>query len=93
MIVILVIGFACIIALFSLIFFQRDTTIIDLGYRHFASIFGLPAAAAAALAIVLLTRVISGPMSVEVLGLKFQGAASETICGLLVFLLLPMLLV
>ena len=53
--------------------------IVDPGYRHFASVFELPAGAAASLLVVLVTRAVSGPMSVVFFGLKFQGAASETI--------------
>lgn len=76
-------GFAAVI---SLQFFMHDTVIVDLGYRHFASIFGLPAAAAASILIVLVTRAVSGPMSVEFFGIKFRGAASETIMWVVCFL-------
>jgi hypothetical protein len=85
-IVLLVLGAGAFIALLSLLFFMQDTVIVDLGYRHFASIFGLPAAAAASLLIVLVTRAVSGPMSVEFFGLKFQGAASETVMWVICFL-------
>jgi hypothetical protein len=81
-----VIGGAGFIALISTLYFMHDTVIVDLGYRHFATIFGLPAAAAAALLVVLVTRAVSGPMSVEFLGLKFHGAASEAIMWVLCFL-------
>jgi hypothetical protein len=43
-------------------------------------------AAAASLLIVLVTRSVSGPMSVEFFGLKFHGAASETIMWIACFL-------
>jgi hypothetical protein len=75
-----------LMALISIFYFMHDTIIIDLGYRHFASIFGLPAAAAASLVVVLVTRAVSGAMSVEFFGLKFQGAASETLMWILCFL-------
>jgi hypothetical protein len=85
-IVLLVLGGGALVAALSLLFFMHDTVIVDLGYKHFASIFGLPAAAAASLLIVLVTRAVSGPMSVEFFGLKFHGAASETIMWILCFL-------
>jgi hypothetical protein len=74
------------IAVISIVYFMHDTEIVRLGYQHFASIFGLPAAAAAALAIVLVTRSISGPMSAKFLGFEFQGAASEALMWILCFL-------
>ena len=86
LIIIIVIGGFGFAGFISLLFFMHDYTIVDLGYKHFASVFGLPAAAAAALLVVLLTRAVSGAMSVEFLGLKFHGAASETIMWVLCFL-------
>jgi len=85
-IVLIVLGTGAFLALISILYFMQDTVIVDLGYRHFASIFGLPAAAAASLLVVLVTRAISGPMSVEFFGLKFHGAASETIMWIICFL-------
>jgi hypothetical protein len=76
-------GFAAVI---TLLYFMRDAEIVVLGYKHFPSIFGLPAAAAASLLVVLVTRAVSGPMSVEFFGLKFHGAASETIMWIICFL-------
>src|SRR5215469_5352045 len=74
-IVLLVLVAGAFIAWLSVLFFMQDTTIVHLGYKHFASIFGLPAAAAASLLVVLVTRAVSGPMPVEFFGLKFRGAA------------------
>lgn len=85
-IILMVIGGASYIGIVSLLFFTSDSVITDLGYKHFASVFGLPAAAAAAILIVLVTRAVSGPMSVELFGLKFHGAASETLMWVLCFL-------
>ena len=79
-------GIAIFSAVISLYYFIIDGVIIDLGYKHFITIFGLPAAAAAALAIVMVTRAISGQMSVEFFGLKFHGAASEAIMWVVCFL-------
>lgn len=85
-IILMVTGGAGFVAFISLLYFMNDSIIVDLGYRHFASIFGLPAGAAAALLIVLVTRAVSGPMSVDFLGLKFHGAASEAIMWVICFL-------
>jgi hypothetical protein len=85
-IILLVVGGFGFLAWISILYFMNDTVIVDLGYRHFATIFGLPAAAAGSLLIVLVTRAISGAMSVEFLGLKFQGAASEAIMWVVCFL-------
>ena len=86
----LVIGTFILVVLFiasmSAVYFMQDWIVVDLGYRHFASIFGLPAAAAASLAIVLITRAVSGHMEVEFFTLKFKGAASEAIMWLVCFL-------
>lgn len=54
--ILLVVSGSGFIAWISLLYFMNDTVIVDLGYRHFATIFGLPAAAAASLVIVLVTR-------------------------------------
>jgi hypothetical protein len=81
-----VLGIAIFSAVISLYYFIIDGVIIDLGYKHFITIFGRPAAAAAALAIVMVTRAISGQMSVEFFGLKFHGAASEAIMWVVCFL-------
>jgi hypothetical protein len=85
-IIIIIVSAGAFMALISILYFMHDATIVDLGYRHFASVFGLPAAAAASLLIVLVTRAVSGAMSVEFFGLKFHGAASETIMWILCFL-------
>jgi hypothetical protein len=78
-IVVIIVGAGTLMALVSIFYFMHDATIVDLGYKHFASIFGLPAAAAASLLVVLVTRAVSGAMSVEFFGLKFHGAASTTL--------------
>jgi hypothetical protein len=85
-IILLVIAGGAYVAFLSLIYFMNDSVIVDLGYRHFATIFGLPAAAAASLLIVLVTCAVSGPMSVKFLGLDFRGAASEAIMWVICFL-------
>jgi hypothetical protein len=46
-IILLVVGGFGFLAWISILYFMNDTVIVDLGYRHFATIFGLPAAAAA----------------------------------------------
>ncbi len=84
--VLMIVGGSAFLAVISIAYFMHDNIIVDLGYKHFATIFGLPAAAAASLVIVLVTRAVSGPMSVEFFGLKFQRAASETIMWVICFL-------
>lgn len=86
LVVLLVLAGALWIASVSLIYFTNDDTIVDLGYRHFPTLFGLPAATAAALALVFVTRAIAGEMSIEFFGFKFKGAAGEAIIWLLCFL-------
>jgi hypothetical protein len=86
LVIALFIGLAIVVAAMSLNYFMYDETIIDLSYRHFASIFGLPSAAAAALIVVLVTRSISGEMNVEFLTFKFKGAAGEAIIWIFCFL-------
>jgi hypothetical protein len=85
-IILIVLSAGAFIAFISLVYFMHDMIIVDLGYRHFATIFGLPAAAAASLLVVLVTRAVSGPMSVSFLGLNFRGAASEAIMWVICFL-------
>jgi hypothetical protein len=85
-IILMVLGGAGFVAFISLLYFMNDSIIVDLCYRHFATIFGLPAAAAASLLIVLVTRAVSGPMAVNLLGLNFRGAASEALMWVICFL-------
>ncbi|HUA96909.1 MAG TPA: hypothetical protein VMA34_01125 [Terracidiphilus sp.] len=52
---------------------------------HFAAIVGLPAAAVAALFLVLVLRIADGPIEVEIGALKFKGAAAPIVFWLLCF--------
>jgi uncharacterized membrane protein len=53
---------------------------------HFAALVGLPAAALAALCLVLVLEVKSGPIEFEGFGFKFRGASGEVILWVICFL-------
>jgi hypothetical protein len=53
---------------------------------HFAAIVGLPAAAVGSLFLVLVLRLTTGPIEVEIPGLKFKGAAAPIVFWLVCFL-------
>jgi hypothetical protein len=82
-----------LITAMALSFFAR---IVWLGWKekawyrvsqdHFAAVVGLPAAAVAALFLVLVLRIASGPIEVEFGSLKFKGAAAPIVFWLLCFL-------
>lgn len=59
---------------------------IPIAKEHFSAIVGLPMAALAALCIVLVLRISSGPLEFEGWGLKFKGAAAPVVFWLLCFL-------
>ena len=59
---------------------------IPIAKEHFSAIVGLPMAALAALCIVLVLRISSGPLEFEGWGLKFKGAAAPIVFWLLCFL-------
>lgn len=54
--------------------------------ENFAASVGLPAAAAAALFIVLLLRITSGPIEFQGLGFRFKGAGGPIILWVICFL-------
>lgn len=54
--------------------------------QHFAGVVGLPAAAAASLFLVIVLRMVDGPLEVELGPLKFKGAAAPIVFWLLCFL-------
>jgi hypothetical protein len=54
--------------------------------EHPAAMLGLPLIAIGALCLVLILRGTSGPIELEVLGLKFKGAAGPIIMWVLTFL-------
>jgi hypothetical protein len=59
---------------------------IKVTQEHFAAIVGLPAAAVGALFLVLVLRMTSGPIEVELGTLKFKGAAAPIVFWLFCFL-------
>ena len=59
---------------------------LDLAQRQFPAMVGLPLSAVAALFVVLVLRMSSGPIEVEIGALKFKGAAAPIVFWLLCFL-------
>jgi len=58
----------------------------ELAQKQFPAMVGLPLSAVAALFVVLVLRMSSGPIEVEIGGLKFKGAAAPIVFWLLCFL-------
>jgi hypothetical protein len=53
----------------------RETWQIELLRNHYAAIVGLPAAAAGSFVLITLFRQVSGELTIDLWGLKLQGAA------------------
>jgi hypothetical protein len=58
-------------------------TIIE---RHGPALFGIPASAATAFILVALVRALDGPIALDLLGLKTEGAGATAIIWIAVFL-------
>jgi hypothetical protein len=58
-------------------------TIID---RHGPAVLGIPSAAIVAILLVSLTRALDGPMTLELFGIKFDGASATCIVWIALFL-------
>ncbi|MEO0699829.1 MAG: hypothetical protein AAFY81_08955, partial [Pseudomonadota bacterium] len=54
-------------------------------FDHFAATIGLPMAAAAAFLVVSFFKTVDGPIKIEVLGLKFEGASGPILMWVIVF--------
>jgi hypothetical protein len=65
---------------------KTDQFWVPIAKEHFAAIVGLPMAALAALCVVLVLRMSSGPIEFEGWGLKFKGAAAPIVFWLFCFL-------
>lgn len=81
------------IFVFAIVFFGRIAYLAvteaywkELGLQHFPTLVGLPAAAIAAIFIVLVLRTVAGPLEFKVLGLEFKGASGPTAFWVLCFL-------
>lgn len=76
------------IAFFGVILFRgmKQEAFLKVAQEHFAAIVGLPAAAVAALFLVLVLRIADGPIEVELGALKFKGAAAPIVFWLVCFL-------
>ncbi|NMM47918.1 hypothetical protein [Marinigracilibium pacificum] len=79
--------------IFALVFFGRIAFLaVDenywkgIGLKHFPTIVGLPAAAIAAIVIVLALRTVAGPLEFKFFGLEFKGASGPTAFWVVCFL-------
>jgi len=80
---------ACMTMVFFAIICMRgiqDRAWVTVTQQHFAAVVGLPAAAVAALFLVLVLRMADGPIVVEIGPLKFKGAAAPIVFWLICFL-------
>ena len=59
---------------------------LEIVKKHFAAVLGLPGAALTAFFVVLLFSKVAGPIEVELLGMKFRGAATPVIFWIITFL-------
>ena len=59
---------------------------VPIAKEHFSAVVGLPMGALAALCIVLVLRISSGPLEFEAWGLKFKGASAPIVFWLLCYL-------
>lgn len=58
----------------------------ELALKHYATVVGLPSAAAAALFIVLVLKAAAGPIEFSAWGLKFTGASGPIVLWVFCFL-------
>ncbi|KIG11221.1 hypothetical protein BurMR1_1881 [Burkholderia sp. MR1] len=65
---------------------MQDPALYRLALDHFPAAIGLPAAALAALCIVVFLESSSGPIEFEGLGFRFKGASGPIILWVIVFL-------
>ena len=65
---------------------SREPRITELVIKHYATVEGLPSAAAAALFIVLVLKAAAGPIEFEAIGFKFRGASGPVVLWVLCFL-------
>lgn len=70
----------------------RDQAWVSTAQQHFAAVIGLPMSAIAALFIVLVLRIASGPIEVEVGPLKFKGAAAPVVFWLICFVAIALMI-
>jgi hypothetical protein len=75
-------------AAFALVLWRgwQDKAWLKVAQDHFAAVVGLPLIAIAAMFVVLVLRMASGPIEVEAGSLKFKGAAAPIVFWILCFL-------
>jgi hypothetical protein len=81
---------ACCVALIAFVrHFSNAIAMLDLPTiigRHGPAVLGIPGAAMAAFAIIGITRALDGPMALDFVGIKAEGAAATAIIWIAVFL-------
>lgn len=79
-------GTVLLLAVVHGIWLSEDQWIITLAKEHFAAVVGLPASALAALFVVSIFEVTTGPIEFEGFGFKFRGASGPIIFWVICFL-------
>jgi hypothetical protein len=81
------------VAAFALVLWRgfRDQAWLSTAQEHFAAVIGLPMSAIAALFIVLVLRIASGPIEVEMGPLKFKGGAAPVVFWLICFIAIALM--
>jgi hypothetical protein len=82
------------VSAFTLVLWRgfRDQAWVSTAQQHFAAVIGLPMSAIAALFIVLVLRIASGPIEVELGPLKFKGAAAPVVFWLICFIAIALMI-
>jgi hypothetical protein len=82
------------VSAFALVLWRgfRDQAWLSIAQQHFAAAIGLPMSAIAALFIVLVLRLASGSIEVELGPLKFKGAAAPVVFWLICFIAIALMI-
>ena len=75
-----------VISGYVLVWGTQEGLLMGLAETQFSAIIGVPVLVALSLFVVLVLRISTGPMKIEIGKLKFQGAAAPIIFWLLCFL-------
>jgi hypothetical protein len=75
-------------AMFAIVIWRglHEEAWLPIAKAHFAAVVGLPLVAIAALFVVLILRMASGPIEVEIGSFKFKGAAAPIVFWIMCFL-------
>ena len=80
------VAFAVLFLYGSVVSMMTEPWVLEIAQKHFAASVGLPFAALAALCLVSVLEIRSGPVEFEAWGLKFKGAAAPIVFWILIFL-------